>query len=92
MTDDPNDDSTNGTDDAAPGAVNENSSAKDIEEAAVPTKQIAKEQRRVLFRTPGFIIGSAILLFWVVSAIFYTLITDTDPSDRSSRRRLGTDS
>ena len=80
MTDDHNDDSTNGSDETAAGAVNENSSAKDMEEAAVGTrKQIAKEQRRVLFRTPGFIIGSAILLFWVVSAIFPTLITDTDP-------------
>ena len=42
-------------------------------------KQIRKEQRRVLFTTPGFIVGMAILVFWVVSAIAPELITDTDP-------------
>lgn len=42
-------------------------------------KQIRREQRRVLFTTPGFIIGMAILLFWVVSAIVPELITDVDP-------------
>jgi peptide/nickel transport system permease protein len=42
-------------------------------------KQIRREQRRVLFTTPGFIIGMAILLFWIVSAIMPELITDVDP-------------
>jgi len=42
-------------------------------------KQIRKEQRRVLFTTPGFIIGMAILLFWIVSAVVPELITDIDP-------------
>ena len=80
MTDDTNDDTNDATEPSASGAVNESSSAQEIEEAAVATrKQIAKEQRRVLFRTPGFIIGMAILLFWVVAAIAPTLITDTDP-------------
>ncbi|MEO0494946.1 MAG: ABC transporter permease [Actinomycetota bacterium] len=80
---DGNDDLTNdepSTPPAASGAISEISSAQDIEEAAVATrKQIAKEQRRVLFRTPGFIIGMAILLFWVVAAVAPGLITDTDP-------------
>lgn len=53
--------------------------ADDTEVQGATRKQIRKEQRRVLFTTPGFIIGMAILLFWVVSAIAPGVITDTDP-------------
>lgn len=67
---------------SAPAAVNA------VEEAATATrKQIAREQRRLLFRTPGFIIGMGILLFWVVSAVFPTLITSTDPLALGSARQ-----
>lgn len=48
---------------------------------AATRKQIRREQRRLLFRTPGFLVGMAIILFWVVSAIVPSLITDTDPKE-----------
>ncbi|NIR39701.1 MAG: ABC transporter permease [Actinobacteria bacterium] len=48
---------------------------------AATRKQIRREQRRLLFRTPGFLVGMAIILFWVVSAIVPELITDTDPKE-----------
>jgi len=37
--------------------------------------QIRREQRRVLFASPAFIIGVLIVLFWIVAAIFPTLLT-----------------
>jgi peptide/nickel transport system permease protein len=50
-------------------------------------KQIRREQRRVLFTTPGFIIGMAILLFWVVSATFPELLTNSDPKELGVARQ-----
>ncbi|MEM7272800.1 MAG: ABC transporter permease [Actinomycetota bacterium] len=43
--------------------------------------QVRREQRRVLFRTPGFIVGCAILLFWLVAAILPDLLTSWDPKE-----------
>lgn len=54
----------------------------DDDDAAVPTStlaQVRKEQRQVLFRTPGFIIGCIVLLFWVVAAIVPDLLATWDP-------------
>jgi peptide/nickel transport system permease protein len=44
-------------------------------------KQIRKEQRRVLFTSPGFIIGVIIVGFWVISAIVPGLLTSYGPKD-----------
>lgn len=48
------------------------------EEPTVPDstrKQVRREELRLLLRTPGFIIGAGILLFWVVAAIVPELLT-----------------
>jgi peptide/nickel transport system permease protein len=64
------------TQDAASGAE----STPELPEVAGATrKQIQREQLSVLFSTPGFIVGMGILLFWVLAALFPTLITGTDP-------------
>lgn len=44
-------------------------------------KQIRKEQRKVLFTSPGFIIGVIIVGFWVLSAIVPGLLTSYGPKD-----------
>ncbi len=44
-------------------------------------KQIRKEQRKVLFTSPGFIIGVIIVCFWVLSAIVPGLLTSYGPKD-----------
>ena len=71
----------NGAQDAGPpsGESGEPEASREIVTAT--RKQIRREQRRLLFRTPGFLVGMAIILFWVVSAIVPSLITDTDPKE-----------
>jgi peptide/nickel transport system permease protein len=44
-------------------------------------KQIRKEQRKVLFTSPGFIIGVIIVGFWLVSAIAPGLLTSYGPKE-----------
>jgi peptide/nickel transport system permease protein len=50
---------------------------------AIPTRDEAKiarrERVRLLFRSPAFVLGLVILGFWVVCAIFGTLIAPKDP-------------
>ena len=41
--------------------------------------QVRKEQRRVLFRSPGFIIGALVLAFWVFAAVLPDLLATWDP-------------
>ena len=48
---------------------------------AATRKQIRKEQRRALLRSPGFVIGVLILGFWVLSAIVPGLLTGWGPKD-----------
>ncbi|MEM7142739.1 MAG: ABC transporter permease [Actinomycetota bacterium] len=55
------------------------SAAEPQEEVGATRKQIRREQRQVLLRTPGFIIGSFILLFWILAALVPSLITSVDP-------------
>lgn len=43
--------------------------------------QVRKEQRRVLFRSPGFIIGMIIVGFWVVAALLPGLLANWEPKD-----------
>ena len=50
-----------------------------LELARVERKQARKEQWRLLRRRPGFIVGSLILLFWLVCAIGGDRITPFDP-------------
>jgi peptide/nickel transport system permease protein len=42
-------------------------------------RKARKERRRLLYRRPGFIVGSLILLWWVVCAILGDRITPYDP-------------
>lgn len=51
------------------------------DEAGATRKQIRAEQRRVLFRSPAFIVGMAILIFWIFSALFPGLLTTWGPKD-----------
>lgn len=44
-------------------------------------KQIRKEQRQVLFRSPGFVIGCIIVGFWILSAIWPSLLATFGPKD-----------
>lgn len=74
MTDD-------GVQDAGPPSEGSGEPEGSREIVAATRKQIRREQRRLLFRTPGFLVGMAIILFWVVSAIVPSLITDTDPKE-----------
>ncbi|MEL6890063.1 MAG: ABC transporter permease [Actinomycetota bacterium] len=45
------------------------------EPQAATRKQVRKEQRRVLFRSPGFIVGCIIVGFWVLAALLPELLT-----------------
>lgn len=47
--------------------------------AAATRSQVRREQRRVLFRSPAFIIGSVIVGFWVLSSLFPDLLAQWDP-------------
>ncbi|MEM9608391.1 MAG: ABC transporter permease [Actinomycetota bacterium] len=49
--------------------------------AAVERKRIRAERRRLLFRTPGFIIGLVIVGFWVLCAIAPGLIAPYDGNE-----------
>jgi len=44
-------------------------------------KQIRRERRRLLLTSPGFVIGSLIVAFWVLCAIVPGLLTEWGPSE-----------
>lgn len=48
---------------------------------AATRKQVRREQRRVLFRSPGFIVGCVMLGFWVLAAIVPDLLTIWEPKE-----------
>lgn len=81
MSDDVNDDVT----DAVADAVESTESVDAIDEAEIAAqgtrKQIRREQRRVLFTSPGFIFGMIIILFWFFSAIAPGLLTEWGPKE-----------
>ena len=56
-----------------------------VEAAADATQktadQVKKEQRRLLFRTPGFIIGCLVLGFWILATIWPDLLAQWGPKD-----------
>lgn len=76
----PHDDLNVATDDVDPQTA-ESAETEAGGVAAATRAQVRKEQRRVLFRSPGFIIGALIVGFWVVSAIFPDLIAQWGPKD-----------
>lgn len=43
--------------------------------------EVRREQRRLLFRSPAFIVGMAIIIFWVVASILPDLLTEWGPKD-----------
>lgn len=63
--------------DATPPAA----APKETSAPVATIKQIRKEQRRVLFRSPGFIIGVLIVGFWLLSAIAPGLLTSYGPKE-----------
>ncbi len=44
-------------------------------------KQIRREQRRILFRSPAFIVGVLIVGFWIFSALFPGVLSTWGPKD-----------
>lgn len=66
----------------SPDAGSEGPHDAAIDEIAVNTatrRQVRKEQWRVLYRSPGFIIGSTIMMLWIVSSFFPELLANFDP-------------
>ena len=51
------------------------------EEADNSLAQVKKEQRRLLLRSPSFIIGASILLFWIIAAVAPGLLSTFDPGE-----------
>lgn len=61
---------------AAPSPV---SGPSVLQQAAAERKQARTETWHLLRKRPGFIIGSVIVLFWVICAVLYDRITPKDP-------------
>lgn len=68
--------------------------------AAVQRRQARLERVRLALRTPSLLIGAAVLLFWILCAIFASLISPQDPvapdilhklQPPSALHRFGTD-
>lgn len=63
----------------------ENSEAKEDQApeveviAAATRQQVRREQRGVMFRSPAFIVGNLIILFWLISAFFPEIFAQWDP-------------
>ena len=50
--------------------------------AAATRSQVRREQRGVLFRSPGFLIGAFIVGFWILSSIWPDLLATWEPKHR----------
>ena len=50
-----------------------------LEAPGASRQQVRREQFAVLFKSPGFIIGALILLFWIIASIVPGLFTSVDP-------------
>ena len=70
-TADSSDDATEANDDTSGGTA----------AAAATRSQVRREQRRVLFRSPAFIIGSLIVGFWVLASFFPDLLSSWGPKE-----------
>lgn len=71
------------------GRLTTSGTGDDVGDGAATLKQIRKEQRRLLYRSPGFIIGVLILVFWVVAAISPSLITERGPKEQGIENSAG---
>jgi len=67
--------------DVSPSAVNGVELEVAAEPAAATRNQVRREQRRLLVRSPAFIIGSFIVGFWILSAIWPELLAAWGPKD-----------
>ena len=56
-------------------------SAAAASEPSSSLDQVRKEQRKVLFRSPGFIVGALIVVFWVIAAVAPSLLANWDPKE-----------
>jgi peptide/nickel transport system permease protein len=72
---------TTQADSPEPPTVPHDEAVEVIDEGVATRKQIRREQRKILFRSPGFIIGVLILVFWVLSSLFPGLLTQWGPKD-----------
>lgn len=52
-----------------------------VDDGSATRDQVRREQRQLLFRSPAFIIGCAIILFWIVASIVPDLLTQWGPKD-----------
>lgn len=52
----------------------------DVEASGV-RKQIRREQRRVLFRSPGFVFGMIVIAFWIFASLAPGVLTEWGPKD-----------
>ena len=72
-------------------STSQNSSPTPVPEVAdaggATRKQVRREQFAVLYKSPGFIIGALLFGFWVLSAIFPSLLSTLDPKALSSELR-----
>ena len=68
----------------APGALEQHAgdiAGSSTQDTLSTLDQVRKEQRSVLFRSPGFIIGVLVLAFWVLAAIWPDLLSVWGPKD-----------
>ena len=49
--------------------------------AAATRSQVRREQRRLLLRSPAFIIGSLIVGFWILASFFPDLLSSWGPKE-----------
>lgn len=53
-----------------------------LKDASADTRrQVRREQRRLLLRSPGFIIGTVIIVFWILTSIFPELFATWGPKE-----------
>lgn len=64
-----------------PGNSASGSAEGDTQEPNSSLDQVRKEQRKVLFRSPGFIVGVLIVGFWVLAALVPSLLANWEPKD-----------
>jgi peptide/nickel transport system permease protein len=68
-------------DDLQPSLAESEPIADPADDGGATRAQIRKEQRRVLFRSPGFVIGVLVLLFWTLAALFPDLLSEWGQKD-----------
>lgn len=79
LTDEP----TTGQDDdvSDPSATDTAQNGASAEAPASTLAQVRREQRQALLRSPGFLIGVFITVFWILAALVPDLLTTWDPKE-----------